>query len=166
MTFALLFVLALAPQSTSAQASASPSAGATTVPSAMPSQTPRASGSATPSAAPSAGGLVAPAAEDPAITKRAKDWFHRMQTGNVDRSQLDAKMNAALTDDLVKQSMTRLAPLGTPSGFKFVKAAIIGKVIAYYYQLTTPSGSTFYWLFGLDPDGKIAGFYVRAELPE
>ena len=55
-----------------------------------------------------------------------------MQTGNIDRSQLDAKMNAALTDDLVKQSMTRLAPLGNPRSLgEALKGSRLGELWKY-----------------------------------
>jgi hypothetical protein len=155
MTIALVFVFALAlPYGPSPQASMAPSAAPSAPASAAPS------GAPSPVAAP-----TAPAAEDLAVTKRAKEWFHRMQTGTVDRSQLDARMNAALSDDLVKQTSAKLAPLGTPTGFSYVKAVVVGNQIAYYYAVTVPTG-TFYWLFGLDPDGKISGFYVRSQLPE
>jgi hypothetical protein len=89
-----------------------------------------------------------------------------MQTGDVDRSQLDARFNAALTEDLIKRTQAAFTPLGEPAAFQFVKAQVVDNQIAYYYQLTAASGNTFYWLFGLDPDGKVSGFYVRAELPE
>ncbi|MBV8332007.1 MAG: hypothetical protein JO192_04665, partial [Candidatus Eremiobacteraeota bacterium] len=53
------------------------------------------------SAAPSASPVALPS-EDPAITARAKDLLHQAQTGQFDRTQLDGKINAALTDAIAK----------------------------------------------------------------
>jgi hypothetical protein len=157
MTLALVLALAVFPQGVvAAQASATPSASPTAASTRPPAPAP------TSTAEP----LVAPAAEDRAVTKRAREWFHRMQAGDVDRSQLDAGFNAALTDDLIKKTQAALTPLGEPAAFQFVKAQVVDNQIAYYYQLTSSSGNTFYWLFGLDPDGKISGFYLRVQLPD
>jgi hypothetical protein len=129
---------------------------ATASPSAAPSD------AATPG--PAASALALPTNEDPAVTKRAKDWFHRMEVGNVDRSQLSAQMNTALTDALVAQTAAQLGPLGEPTAFKYVKVYLVGDQLAYVYQVSVPSGS-FYWWFGLDAKGQITGFYVRTEVP-
>ena len=93
----------------------------------------------------------------------AKEWFHRAQTGDIDRKQLDAAMNAALTDDLVKQTVTRLAALGPPSSFKYVRTFVGddgGSTAIYRVAL---SSGTLLWTFSLDKDGLIGGFYVRPD---
>jgi hypothetical protein len=114
---------------------------------------------ADPSPTPTAATVApAPAATvAPEITARAKEWLHRFQTGDVDRSQLETKMSTALTPDIIKSVSEQLAPLGDPVTF----------VIAG--QSTTPSGVTVYVYhvtfkstevneaFALDSDGKIAG---------
>jgi hypothetical protein len=97
------------------------------------------------------------------VTARAKEWFHRAQTGDIDRKQLDAAMNAALTDDLVKQTVTRLAALGPPSSFKYVRTFVGddgGSTAIYRVAL---SSGTLLWTFSLDKDGLIGGFYVRPD---
>lgn len=93
---------------------------------------------------------------NPAITARAKDWLHRVQTGDIDRSQLDAAMNTAFTPDLVKQTSDQLGPLGDPLTFTFLKQAVSGDVTSYVYQVTFKSGA-LNEIFALDKDGKIAG---------
>jgi len=40
-------------------------------------------------------------ATDAAVELRARDWIGRMQAGTIDRSQLTAKMNAAMTNDVI-----------------------------------------------------------------
>jgi len=92
---------------------------------ASPSPTPEASpsaSSASPAATIAPGAASSPAAGsvDPAITARAKEWAHRIAKDDLDRSQLDAQMNAALTDAVAKQVAGQVAPLGDPTSFTFV----------------------------------------------
>ena len=101
--------------------------------------------------------------EDPAVTARAKEWLHRAQTGTIDRKQLDAAMNAALTDDLVKQTATRLGALGSPASFKYVRTFVSDDGVSTAIYRAAFSGGTLLWTFSLDKDGLIGGFYVRPD---
>lgn len=92
----------------------------------------------------------------PDITARAKDWLHRVQTGDVDRSQLDTTMNTAFTPDLVKELSTQLGPFGDPQSFTFFKQVVSGGVTAYVYRVSFAAGAVNE-VFALDKDGKIAG---------
>jgi D-alanyl-D-alanine carboxypeptidase len=116
---------------------------------------------ASPAAAPSP---TVTDAGDAAVTARAKDWFHQIQTGKVDRSQLDDKMNAALTDSIVAQVSAQIAPLGDPSAFTLSKKLTKGSVTGYVFAVTFPS-VTIYETFALDPDGKIAGLFITPQSP-
>jgi hypothetical protein len=98
---------------------------------------------------------------NPDITARAKDWLHRLQAGDIDRSQLDAAVNAAFTPDVVKQTSQQLAALGDPLSFAFLKQTVSGDVTAYVYQVTFKSGAIDE-IFALDKDGKIAGIRFTA----
>lgn len=92
------------------------------------------------------------------ITSSAKDWLHRLQTGNVDRSQFDAQMNASFTDDQLKQVVSQFSALGEPATFAFVDSRILQGITAYRYTVTFKSGApTSTWLYAVDSDGKIAG---------
>ncbi len=93
---------------------------------------------------------------DPAVTARAADWLHRVQTANIDRSQLDARMNALLTDELTKQVAAQYGPLGEPQQFKFVEKKSVAGSIAYVYHAKFTSGS-LYWIFSIDDAGKVNG---------
>jgi hypothetical protein len=100
---------------------------------------------------------AAAATVDPAITGRAKDWFHRMQTGSIDRAQLTADMNAALTDAVAKQTAAQLSVLGDPSEFAFVDRTVpVPKNTSYTYRLKFAVGALTY-IFSLDDAGKISG---------
>jgi hypothetical protein len=111
---------------------------------------------AAPSAAPSA---AATASADAAVTARAQDWLHQTQAGKIDRSQLDDKMNAALTDSMLSQVSAQIARLGAPSGFTLSRTMTRGSLKIYVFQVVFPS-ITLYETFALDPDGKIAGLYI------
>ena len=114
-----------------------------------PSPVPAASASPVASASPAV-------ALDPAIMARAKEWFHRFQVADIDRSQLTSAANSALTDTLVKQLATQIGPLGDPSEFGFVQKQTVGPDTIYLFLLKFKAGSVLYQ-FGLDATGKIAG---------
>ncbi|MBV8066516.1 MAG: hypothetical protein JO113_00965 [Candidatus Eremiobacteraeota bacterium] len=127
---------------------------------ASPSPAPAA---ASPAPVPAASAAPA-AANDTAVTARAKDWFHQIQTGKVDRSQLDQKMNAALTDSLLANVSAQVGPLGNPSAFTLSKKASQGGISIYVFQMQFPS-LTLYEIFALDADGKIAGLRLTPQSP-
>jgi hypothetical protein len=91
----------------------------------------------------------------PEITARAKEWLHRFQTGSVDRTQLDAEMNTALTPDLLRQVSQQLAPLGDPVTFVISGEQTTQGITAYIYKVSFKS-SSIYEVFGLDKNGKLA----------
>ena len=99
---------------------------------------------------------VAVPSSDPAVTARAKDWLHRAQTGTIDRAQLTAQMNAALTDDLMKQVEVQLAPLGDPIDFALVDMRSVAGSNVYLYKAQFKS-SRLEELLSIDESGKING---------
>ncbi len=103
--------------------------------------------------------VMASAAPDasPAVTARAKEWLHRLQTGDIDRSQLDEKMNALLTADTVKLIIGQFGPLGDPQSFTPLgQQPVAGDMTAYVYRVVFKT-ATLNEVFVLDKDGKIAG---------
>ncbi len=93
---------------------------------------------------------------DAAVTGWARDWLRRLQTGNIDRSQLSDAMNAALTPDLAKQLVNQLGPLGDPTSFNLSSKQSIGGLIQYIFRIHFDNGI---WneIFVLDGDNKVAG---------
>jgi hypothetical protein len=108
--------------------------------------------------APAASTAPSPAAAqvDPKVTALATDWLHRIQTANVDRSQLTSEMNAALTPALVQQVSAQLASLGEPTNVSFVGSQTAQGITIYHYVLVFKAMSVNEFL-GLDSAGKIAG---------
>jgi hypothetical protein len=102
--------------------------------------------------------------DDAAVAARAKDWLHQIETGKIDRSQLDDRMNAALTDDKLAQVSAQLAPLGDPASFMLVKKSTVGTYTVYVYKAQF-AAVTLYESFSLDPGGKIGGLYLSPQAP-
>lgn len=119
---------------------------------------------ATSTAAPATPAIPATAADDAAVTARAKSWFNQVQIGTIDRSQLDAKMNAVLTDSTVAQVSAKIEALGNPSAFTLIKKMTQGSVTAYVFVVEFPK-VMLYETFALDPDGKIAGLLITPQSP-
>ncbi len=86
----------------------------------------------------------------------AKDWLHRIQTANVDRSQLTSEMSAALTPALVQQVAAQLGPLGDPTSVSFAGSQTAAGVTIYHFVLVFKAMTVNEFL-GLDGTGKIAG---------
>lgn len=96
------------------------------------------------------------AGEDPNVTARAKEWLQRMQTGDVDRSQLDAQANSLLTADVVAQAKREFSPVGTPTSFQYAGKKQAQGYTTYEYRVVFKD-SVAKWLFVFGPDGKISG---------
>jgi hypothetical protein len=120
-----------------------PASAQTAAPSALPSPSP----SATPSAAPSA-------------YARAKEWLHRVQTGDLDRKQLTDKMNAAITPDSLKTVSAQMAAYGEPVSMVLQGVRTEGDTTFYDY-LVTFKGAKLEYFFDVDKDGKISGLGFR-----
>jgi CubicO group peptidase (beta-lactamase class C family) len=98
----------------------------------------------------------ASAGEVSSVTARAKDWFHQLQSGNVDRAQLTPDFAARLTPQFLQQVRTGVAALGDPGGWVYLGAVKQGDVTIYTYRIRL-GGAAREWSVGLAPDGKIAG---------
>jgi hypothetical protein len=95
-----------------------------------------------------------------AITTRVRDTLRGFEAGEVDRSQLDATMSAALTPDLLASTKEQFAPLGMPSALVFRGSKVVGAVTVYTYRATFAT-VTLNIIMALDADGKIAGYVLR-----
>ncbi len=98
--------------------------------------------------------------EDPGITKRAVEWFERMQNGDIDRSQLDASFNQKVTPQIVAAAKTQLGALGQPLGVAFGGGLPKGAATVYRYVLTFKLGEVSEYI-ALNKDGKVSGLIFR-----
>lgn len=106
------------------------------------------------SPAPQATGLTQ--GVNPTVVAKAKEWFHRFQTASIDRSQLNAQVNAELTAEMIDHESATLRPFGNPSAFKFIRTYMISGKLGYDFLLQFAAGRIIE-MIAFDPDGEIAG---------
>ena len=95
----------------------------------------------------------------------ALEWFAKMQTGQIDRTQLAADYRAQLTDDAV-QALSRFlkehdygAP---PTGARVLKTSTVGEQTFYVVKLLFPRGDAASLLLGFNAEGKITGINLMS----
>jgi hypothetical protein len=104
---------------------------------------------------------AAPAAVDQSKLALAKEWFARMQTGDIDHSQLNDSGNMSLDADTVKDISSQVAPLGAPVTFVQQQVGALNGNASYTYLLTFKNGTKISFVLLLDGNGKIAGISVQ-----
>lgn len=100
--------------------------------------------------------------EDAAVTTRAKEWLHRLQSGDIDRSQLTKQMSDALTPTSVSTLKQQLGALGEPSGFIYKGKQLTSGETTYLYRVVF-SALTATMSLTVRPSGEISGMYLRPE---
>jgi len=102
----------------------------------------------------------ASAATDGRVEAFALQRFEQMRTGEIDRTQLDARYNAHLTDEAV-QGMSRFLrayQYGTsPVGAHIVRMHSAEGQSFHLVKIVFPRGDAASLLFGFDQAGKITG---------
>ena len=116
---------------------------------------------AAPQAAASPEAAGSPAAVDQSKLALAKEWFTRMQTGDIDHSQLSDSGNMSLDADTVKDISAQVAPLGAPVTFVQQQVGVQNGGASYTYLLTFKNGTKLSFVLLLDGSGKIAGISVQ-----
>ena len=114
---------------------------------------------ASPSPAPSASASAQPL--DPAVLGRAKDWFHRVQTGTIDRTQLSDDLSARLGPDNGAALAKQTGGLGDPATFEFARTIATDAETTYIFRLTFASGQALSWALTIDATGKITKLALR-----
>ena len=95
----------------------------------------------------------------------ALEWFAKMRTGQIDRTQLAADYSAQLTDDAV-QAMSRYLKEyeygASPTGAQVLKTRKVGEQTFYVVKLVFPRGDAASLLLGLNAEGKITGISLMS----
>jgi hypothetical protein len=94
----------------------------------------------------------------------AKEWFHRFQTGDIDRSQLDQRINKELTQAMIRKEEATLKAYGTPLSFVYERSDPVDGATGYTFLLDFKSGRIVEAI-ALHPDGKIAGIDFATFVP-
>ncbi|MBV8644460.1 MAG: beta-lactamase family protein [Candidatus Eremiobacteraeota bacterium] len=99
------------------------------------------------------------AGEDAAITTAARAEYERWRAGQLDTTNYDKAMRAAMNDATVRQVSAGLAALGAPTTFVFRgKQTLAGGVTAYVYRVNAPNGAVRF-VYSTDADGKVGGIF-------
>jgi hypothetical protein len=104
---------------------------------------------------------AAPAADQASTLALAKEWFHRVQTGDIDHSQLNDAANMSLDADSVKEMSAQVAPLGAPVTFVQQQVGSNNGNTAYTYAVSFKDGTKIAFILLIDGNGKIAGLTVQ-----
>jgi hypothetical protein len=143
---------------------ASPS-DADPAPDASPSPSPSSTATATPAA--EAASTQSPAAvatgeykDQLKMAALATSLLLQAQSGEIDRSMLESKMNLALSPSMVMNVSQQLAPLGKPKSVTFISRTVAGAFTAYKYRIAW-DGVSADESFALNSDGKIVAWLFQ-----
>jgi CubicO group peptidase (beta-lactamase class C family) len=100
-------------------------------------------------------------AEEPKVTARLRTFVTDLVGGSVDRSQLDAAMNAAFTPAIATQAERAFGSFGALQTLTFRDRTQTMGLRIYHYAATFANGKGLVITFTLDSDDKIAGFYLE-----
>ncbi|MBV9270330.1 MAG: beta-lactamase family protein [Candidatus Eremiobacteraeota bacterium] len=100
--------------------------------------------------------------ENPAITALARRWIERMQTGDIDKSQLSPAFARHLTPQLVGGMKQELAPLGAPTSLIYRGKSKAKGSMAYQYSVGF-KGARLDFTIAVDGDGKISALGIDSE---
>jgi hypothetical protein len=93
------------------------------------------------------------------VQKSALEWFDRMRTGQIDRTQLTADFNAQLTDETVETTSRFLQAHGyvePPAEAKLVDTRAAGDETLYTVRLSFARGNAASLQISVGGDGKIS----------
>jgi hypothetical protein len=105
--------------------------------------------------------VAATPSPNPVIMARAKTFYRALATGTIDRSQLSAQANAKLTDEAVKAVAAKLAPLGEPVTFEYVKSEQQGGSMLHAYLLGFGNGQKLEFVVGFDAQDKVSALALQ-----
>jgi len=95
----------------------------------------------------------------------ALEWFAKMQTGQIDRTQLAADYSAQLTDDAVLAMSRYLKEYKygvSPTNAQVLQTRTIGEQTFYVVKLVFPRGDAASLLLGFNAEEKITGISLMS----
>jgi hypothetical protein len=90
------------------------------------------------------------------LLAKAKHWFAGLQTGKIDRSQMESGPNANVNDATVANAQRIIGGLGTPVSFVQQREGTQGNITYAIYAVSFRNGQTVDFLFAMDSSGKVA----------
>jgi hypothetical protein len=87
------------------------------------------------------------------------DWLHRLQTGDIDRTQLALQFNGVLTPERVKLIAQQLRPLGKVKSYAFTGQTTSHGIRGYQFSVEFATAKYLY-LFEVDERDQVAGILL------
>lgn len=103
-----------------------------------------------------------PAITGPVAVDAAKEFFQRLQSGQIDRRQLGEEFDHFLTPEKLRGASTRLKPYGKPTNAEIARSWERGGMEVVVVRLRFKSGALEALMYR-SPDGKIQQFFVNKE---
>jgi len=97
---------------------------------------------------------------DPRIVTKAREWFQRFRTGDIDRSQLTQTLERQLTPAFVAQKRLLVRSYGHPLSFAYMGSGTAGGFPSYDFLVSFPAGKLVESI-AFDASGKLAGIDFR-----
>lgn len=116
-------------------------------------------------AAPNAIPAQAAGLADNSVEAIALQWFARMRTGQIDRTQLTPQYSAQLTSDVVQKTsayLTKYKYGAAPIGARILRTRAVADQTFYDVKLIFPRGDSASLLLGFNGEGKITGIVVMS----
>lgn len=95
-----------------------------------------------------------------ALEDLALQWFGRMRSGSIDRTQLASEYDRHLTDEAVKtmsQHLSAYAYAETPLYASLLRSEARGAQTFHVVKIAFPRGDAASLMFGFNKGGKITG---------
>jgi CubicO group peptidase (beta-lactamase class C family) len=102
--------------------------------------------------------------ENPRVRILAQQWLVRLQTGNIDRSQLTAEAAKELTPASARGLAAKAHAIGKPLAFVYRGAGYYSPKLFYTYKLTFSGAIVLYYVI-LSENGKIITLDLQREDP-
>lgn len=98
--------------------------------------------------------------DETALLAKAKEWYFRIKTGNVDKSQLTEQLQKELTPALLKQEAAALKDFGTPTSIDLLQTDSIMGDASYTFGLGFDNGRVVESM-AFDDTGKITAISIQ-----
>jgi len=93
--------------------------------------------------------------------EQARQVFHELQQGTIDRSLLSSDADAYFTAQVLADAASSLGPLGTPTTFEQTSFGLRGGMSYRNFRIGFASGKSLHLATFSTPDGKLAQYLIQ-----
>lgn len=117
------------------------------------------------SASPAVDVSPVPVVDDSTVSLRAREWFGRLQKGQLDRAQLTSDLSAGLQDATVAALSKQLSAFGTPQRIVLRTKQQLAGNTTWTFRVSW-TDQVLDYTFGVeDATGKISALYLKPGSP-